>query len=236
MKNLLVLFLLAGVLVTGQAQEKYAGNQPPGWQIGIGFGEIPYKGSFKPSLTIGYHFNEHFYLGGIYQFKDQIQRDESSFNVQSSGLDGIVSSRENVAQRMMLQGRYTPFRNGPYLSFGVVYNGKDIETMKFADLDRIIDGTEYAGTIGIVQSRPAGWGPAIGIGYQYTFKNGFTLNTEWTPAWFAAIPEPDYQYSGTADLSGETQDYLSKRMTDKFQSTVTNRYKVFHIGIAYRFD
>ena len=204
------------------------------WQIGIGFGEIPYKGSFKPSFTFGYHFNEKLYAGIIYQLPDKIQRNESSFNAKSTGMDGLVKSSETVNHRFMLQGRFTPIKQGPYLSFGLVYNGKDTETMVFDNRSRMIEGELYEGAITIVQSRPAGWGIGLGLGYQYNFKNGIAANLEWTPAWFRGYPQPTYSFDGTSDLSGTAKTGLSTKMDEAFRSSVTNLYKVFHIGLAYQ--
>ena len=76
----------------------------------------------------------------------------------------------------------------------------------------------------------------MGIGYQYNFRNGVSLNTEWTPAWFRGYPQPEYVFSGTSDLSNESQQYLKRKMDDGFKSSVTNLYKVFHLGVAYRFN
>ncbi|MEM9363170.1 MAG: hypothetical protein AAGA43_11070 [Bacteroidota bacterium] len=86
------------------------------WQIGFGLGELPSGGSFKPSMTIGYHFTDKIYAGLIYQVKDRIERNDSSFNAKSSRLDGLLSSSESVAQRFLTQVRYTPIKYGPYLS------------------------------------------------------------------------------------------------------------------------
>ena len=81
----------------------------PYWQIGVGLGELPMGGSFKPSISLGYQFNEKLYTGIIYQLPDRISRDKSSFNARSTGLDGLTSSNESVAQRFLFQVRYTPF-------------------------------------------------------------------------------------------------------------------------------
>ncbi len=204
------------------------------WQIGIGLGELPTGGSFKPSITFGYHFNEKIYAGFVYQFKDRISRDGASFNAQSSGLEGLAHSSEAVAQRFLLQMRYTPLKNGPYLSGGLVFNGKDTETMQFDARSREINGATYDGTIEIQQTRPAGWGLALGIGYQHNFKNGFSGGFEWTPAW-GQYPTPSYVFAGSSDLSDEVQEAQERKMNKGFRSSVTNMYKVFHIGIAYRF-
>lgn len=205
------------------------------WQIGIGLGELPTGGSFKPSFTIGYHINDNLYIGVIYQLKDKIQRDDSSFNAQSSDLNGLISSSETVAQHFLLQLRYTPFKNGPYLSSGIVYNGKDTESMLFDSSTRVLSGENYEGTIDIHQTRPAGWSLALGLGYQYNFKNGLSAGFEWTPAW-VQYPTPSYVFGGTSSLSGSVQNDLQKKMDDGFKSSVTNMYKVFHIGLAYRFQ
>ena len=110
------------------------------WQIGIGFGELPINGSFKPSVTFGYHFNDKLYAGVIYQFSDQISRGSSSFNAKSTGLEGLISSHEDVGQRALVHVRYTPFRNGPYLTAGFVYNATDREVMTFDEGVRSIAG------------------------------------------------------------------------------------------------
>lgn len=204
------------------------------WQIGIGLGELPIGGSFKPSVTVGYYFHDKLYAGIVYQFKDAISRNESSFNAQSAGLDRLESSREEVAQRFMLQLRYTPIRHGPYLSGGLVFNGQDTETMRFGNRNRLIAGEEYEGTIRIDQTRPNGWGVALGLGYQHNFSNGLSAGVEWSPAW-GQYPTPTYEFSGSAQLSSPAQDQLKKEMDEGFRSSVTNMYKIFHIGVAYRF-
>ena len=204
------------------------------WQIGIGFGELPLNGSFKPSITFGYHFNDKLYAGVIYQFSDQISRGSSSFNAKSTGLEGLISSHEDVGQRALVHVHYTPFRNGPYLSAGLVYNATDREVMTFDEGVRSIAGESYSGNIQITQTRPGGWGAALGIGYQYNFRNGLSAGFEWTPAW-GQIPTPYYSISGTSNLDPEAVSTITTRMNTDFKRNVTNMYKVFHIGLAYRF-
>jgi hypothetical protein len=234
-----VLFILWAILLLLVQKELYGQENTNSknryWQVGIGFGEIPYKGSFKPSITFGYYFNSKLYAGVIYQFKDEIKRDGSSFNAQSTGLNGLQSSREQVAARFLVQGRYTPVKNGPYLSFGFVYNGDDTETMRFDNRERTIQNQTYTGSIVINQTRKAGFVPALGIGYQYTFKSGFSLNAEWTPGLFTEIVTPEYSFSGDSNLSSSAKQGIMDKMTDAFKSNITNRYKVFHIGAAYVF-
>ena len=203
------------------------------WQVGFGLGEIPLGGSFKPSLTFGYHFSDKIYAGVIYQFKDEISRNGTSFNADATGLDGLTKSSETVAQRFLLQARYTPVRYAPYISGGFVYNRRDTETMQFDARERTIGEETFDGTVAIQQSRPAGWGFALGLGYQYDFKCGFSINVEWTPAWFQ-YGTPEYNFSGDAALSETAQNQLRNQMTKDFKKSVTNLYKVFHIGVAYR--
>ncbi|MCB0279688.1 MAG: hypothetical protein KDD94_09315 [Calditrichaeota bacterium] len=203
------------------------------WKIGIGFGELPLNGSFKPSFSLGYQFNSEFYTGIVYQLKDQISRGETSFNAQSSGLDGLISSHETVAERFMFQFHYSPLKQGPFLSAGFVYNGEDSETMRFNNQDRMIDAELINGPVEIRQTRPAGWGVALGIGLRYKFDNGFTIQTEWTPAW-KQFPEPAYGFS--SNLTEAAKNKLVKRMNDEFTQNVTNMYKIFQIGFTYDFS
>lgn len=236
MKTIKIILVLTVLLLTfrSRAQENPVVLENY-WQIGLGLGEIPMGGSFKPSITFGYHFNGKVYAGVIYQFKDEISRDASSFNAKSSGLEGLVCSSETVAQRFLLQLRYTPIKNGPYISTGLVFNGKDTETMVFDQRERELNGEIYDGTITIQQTRPAGFGLALGLGYQYNFRNGLSAGFEWTPAW-GQYPVPEYEFSGTSGLSQLTEEKLIEKMNEGFRGSVTNMYKVFHLGIAYRFQ
>ncbi|MCB0665190.1 MAG: hypothetical protein KDC80_05175 [Saprospiraceae bacterium] len=230
-KTLIVLFILPFMLHSQEISFPENGY----WQIGFGLGELPTGGSFKPSISVGYHVNEKIYAGIIYQLKDHIARNQASINARSSGLTGLNTASEIVAQRFLAQIRYKPFRNGPYLSTGIVFNGRDRETMVFDHRDRQLFGEEYTGDIGIIQSRPAGWGLAAGVGYEYRFKNGVAAGFEWTPAW-AQYPEPEYEFGGEAGLSSNTKKSLQDLMNGKFKSSVTNMYKVFHLGISYHFQ
>lgn len=224
--------MLGSFLANSQEQHVLVKNY---WQIGIGLGELPTGGSFKPSITVGYHFSEKIYAGFIYQFKDEISRNESSINAKSAKLKGLISSNETVAQRFLFQVRYTPLKNGPYVSGGFVFNGRDTESMLFDDRQRLISGENYSGDIGIQQTRPAGWGFALGLGYQYNFDNGFSAGFEWTPAW-GQYPTPSYEFGGSSELSSNATNELTAKMNEGFKSSVTNMYKVFHIGVAYRFQ
>lgn len=229
--RLIIIPLVFPVMV--QSQEIYS-PEFRYWQIGIGLGELPTGGSFKPSISVGFHFNEKIYAGFIYQFRDRIARNQSSINARSSGLAGLNAASETVADRLLTQIRFKPFRNGPYLSTGIVYNGRDKETMIFDDRERELFGDEYTGEIVIIQSRPAGWGWAAGVGYEYQFENGISAGIEWTPAW-GQYPEPEYHFDGEASLLSSTKKSLRDLMNSKFKSSVTNMYKVFHLGISYRF-
>lgn len=229
---LLIIFLILNQVCFAQ---KLKHNLDNCWQIGIGLGELPIGGSFKPSLTFGYHFNEKVYAGIIYQFKDKIKRDNSSINAKSNGISGLKSASENVTQRFMFQFRITPVEKGPYISTGFVFNGEDSETMIYEEQNRELFGESFDGSIKINQTRPSGGGFAIGLGYQYDFDNGISLNSEWTPAWFKGYPKPSYKFSGSSNLSESIKEKLQKKMDNKFKDSVTNLYKVFHFGISYRF-
>ena len=230
-KVLLVIFALFACLAKAQNEP---GNHIHYWQLGIGLGELPIGGSFKPSFTIGYKINEKLYLGIVFQLKDQIKRNGSSINAKSSGLDGLISSTEVVSPRFMFQLRYVPVKYGPYLSCGYVYNGKDTENMIFDNRERIIASEPITGNIQIQQCRPGGGGLSLGLGYQYNFNNGFSAGFEWTPAWFQC-PEPEYTITGSTELPTIVKSNLEKEMNESFKKSVTNLYKIFHIGVAYSF-
>ena len=206
------------------------------WQIGVGFGEIPFMSkSFKPSITVGYYLHDKIYVGAIYQFVDNIERNQESFDAQSIGFEGLESSKERVAQRALLHCRITPVKYGPFISFGLVFNGSDTETMQFDDRNRQIGQNMYDGEITVKLTRKSAFRPAIGLGYEYVFKNNISLNTEWTFNVFHPIPSPVIEATSDYSISENDSVEFNNHLSKEFKSNFHNRYHIFQIGVAYNF-
>ena len=205
------------------------------WMVGLNLGELPWQGSFKPGISLGYHVNDLMFIGGFYQIGDAIERNGSSFNVQNTGLDGILSSSEEVASRAFLGVRLRPHRYSPFASLGFVYNGADTETMRFDARSREIGASTYDGEISIVQRRSAGLRPALGLGYSYTFDWGLELSTAWS-GWLFESPTPQLSIDSSDPLSPGDEASLRRHIEDGFGSTITNKYHVFQVGAGYAFD
>ena len=205
------------------------------WMVGLNLGELPWQGSFKPGISVGYHVNHLMFIGGFYQIGDSIQRNGTSFNVQNTSLDGILSSTEDVASRAFLGVRLRPHRYSPFASLGFVYNGADTETMRFDARSRQIGAGTYDGEITIVQRRTAAVRPALGLGYSYTFDWGLELSTAWS-GWLFESPTPKLSIESSDPLSPADEGSLRRHIEDGFGSTITNKYHVFQIGAGYAFD
>lgn len=202
--------------------------------VGAELGELPWGGSFKPGLSVGYYLNERVYVGAMLQMGDSIKRDDSSFNVENTGLAGLISSSEEVAPRAFLGLRLRPHRYAPFASLGVVYNGADTETMIFDERSRTVGENSYDGGITIRQTRPAALRPAIGLGYSYEFDFGLQLASAWS-GWLFESPTADVHIAGGAALSAHDEAALRAHIADGFGSTITNKYHIFHLGAGYVF-
>ena len=234
-----LLALLIVVLPFSIFSQDYLGKNRlnSGWQLGVSFGEIPIlHGSFKPGIQFGYQFNDYLYLGGIYQITDHIERNDDSFDAQSIGLDGLISSKETVAPRALLHARLRPHRLSPFISIGLVYNGNDQETIQFDDRSRIIGKSEYDGTATFTLTRESAIRPAIGFGYQHTFNNRLTISTEWTFNFFDPVPNPDIGFSANYELSELDKGPLFEKINKDFTDNFHNRYHIFHLGLGYQFN
>lgn len=187
--------------------------------VGVNLGELPWGGSFKPGLTLGYQWNDYVYTGVTYQIGDSIRRDSGSFNASGIGIDGITRSEEDVSGRFMASVRVRPHRLSPYATLGVVYNGRDTETTSYED------GTT------VVQSRPGAWRPAIGLGYEHTLDNGISMHVEWA-GWVFERPSPDVTVTGGGRTPDE-QAALLERIDSNFKSHITNSYHLFSVGVGY---
>jgi hypothetical protein len=132
-----------------------------------------------------------------------------------------VSSKESVASRFLLHARLRPHRYAPFVSLGLVVNGRDTETTRF------LDGLE------VTQSRPAGVRPSVGLGYSYTFDFGLELSTEWS-GWVLERPNPEISFGGTP-IGESERAAIAKSGTKSFQRQITNKYHVFLMSAGYTF-
>ncbi len=207
------------------------------WQLGFTFGEIPIlSGSFKPGLTVGYHFNRQVMIEFTYQLKDYLQRDEESFNAVNIGFDGLVSSKETTGERIFLGFRYKPADWSPYLTAGLVYNVADIETIKFDSRERQIGNSIVSGEIEIEQKRESGYAPAVGLGYQYDFSESVSVNTSFAMAFFNDIRTPSLKINSEEEINVSDLKALEDRMEKTYKDNFHNRYHIFNLGVIYRFN
>jgi hypothetical protein len=232
--NLIYILVVMVLLKTSiNAQTGYENT----WQVGFTFGEIPIlSGSFKPGLTLGYHFNEYIMAEFTYQLKDYLRRDEESFNAVNIGFEGLNSSKEITGERIFLGARIRPADWSPYLTAGVVMNMDDVETIKYDSRERMIGNNIYDGEITIVQKRETGIAPAVGFGYQYDFSNGVSINTSFAMAFFNKIPSPTTQISSDSEISEADMNQLKNKIDEEYKGNFHNRYHIFNLGVTYTFD
>ncbi len=203
------------------------------WSVAFGFGEIPFlAGSFKPSVSFGYHINRFIYVGTIVQLPDVIERGDESFNAVNAGVDGLLDTRETTGPRAFLGTRLRPHRYSPYLSLGAVFNGSDVETMYFDARPRELAGETHPGPFEVELTRPFGIRPAFGLGYSLTLDNGLAFELEFTGAWLFDAAEPDVRVRGESLSPGARED-LQARFLRSYDDNFHNRYHLFNIAIGY---
>lgn len=204
------------------------------WAFTVGWGEIPFlSGSFKPSVSFGYHLNEYVYFGGVVQLADVLERGTESFNAQNTGLGGIESTRERTGVRSFFGTRLRPHRYAPFVSLGMLFNGSDTEVMHFDDRQRRIGSHTYDGALSLEVTRGSAIRPAVGLGYEVTFKRGFTLSTELTGAFFMRPPTPEVRVESESQLTEEDRAALVQNVQETFSDNFHNRYHLFQIGAGY---
>lgn len=201
------------------------------WTLALELGELPVQGSFKLGLSAGYHWNEHVWVGFAWQRPDEIRRGASSFNAGATGLDGLVWTRERVGRRAYLQARVRPHRFSPFVSMGAVFNARDTETMSFDDRVRSAGGAAASGPVTVRSSRRGAVRPALGLGYQWTSRDGLTLFAEWAGWWLRGAPEPEVAVAapGADPAFGAEVD---RRLRSHFTSSVFNTWHIFQVGVG----
>lgn len=222
---------VAFLLTTASAA---AQSDPLGGRLSVAveFGEIPFHGSFKAGISVGYHLNDHAWIGFAYQIPDSIRRNDSSFNAQGTGLAGLEESREDVSSRAAFALRIRPHRYAPHATLGFVYNGRDTEELAFDGRSRVVRGSAIEGPIAIRMSRAPGLRPALGLGYGYTHDSGVQVFADWAGWWMFGAPTPDLSIDGEG-LTEEATSDLHRTITRDFESSPFNTYHVFQMGVGY---
>lgn len=229
--GVLIHLVLLGIGVPTLADDELEGR----WVVGVQVGELPVHGSFKFGVHVGYHVDEHVYLGIAAQIPDRIARDETSFNARAIGLEGLTSSRETVGPRGYLEARIRPHRYAPFLSTGICMNGTDTETIGFDDRSRRIGDGAYEGSLTVVQTRRAGVRPALGAGYAVTLDSGLAFHTGWAGWWLRGAPEPRVEVTGVTLAPGDEQALVGP-IVRRFRASPFNTYHVFQLGMGRTLD
>ncbi len=232
MKFFLIAILFVNMIFAGNGDE-YDNK----FQLGFTFGEIPIlAGSFKPGLTMGYHFNKNLSIEFTIQLKDYLNRNEESFNAVNIGLEGLKSSKETTGERIFFGVRYRPADWSPYVSFGFVFNNDDVETIHFDKRQRIVGSGNYDSAVEIIQTRSSGIGPAIGFGYQYDFNENIGINTNFNMDFFSGTPSPKVKISSSEELKKEDKLYLENKILKSYKDNFHNNYHIFNLGVTYKFN
>ncbi len=220
---ILVLLMLSSFQVVAETEKLF-----------VGFGEIPFlTGSFKPSVGYSKRYGDLEY-GFYLQLEDDLQRDNESFNA-DFGQDGLISSKETTGIRAMLQGRYYPFENPFYLSFGLLFSGGDKELMEFDTKTRVIGANTYNSLISVDLESDQGFAPALGIGMAFPISGGWSFTTDFTMAWFGSIPIPEVKISTSATVSSSDLRQFENDIMENYDSNFHNRYHLFNLGLVYEF-
>ncbi len=202
------------------------------WVVGLELGELPLEGSFKLGANFGYRFSRQHELFVSYQIPDKIKRDGRSFNADSTGIKGLTSSIERVAQRAQIlgiwRGQATPF----YLSYGLVYNGQDSEQMNFKKMPRLVNNQVLQDPLSITVTRPTGFAPALGVGISWLMHSDTELFIQWSGNILQKAATPEIQIS-SSEINPVTRQQLKHRISNKFRKRITNLYHVFSLGIRY---
>jgi hypothetical protein len=237
MTRLRNLVLILPLLIGAAALAEDGGALDGHWQIGLSFGEIPIlAGSFKPGVTVGYHVDERVFIGLDVQTPDHLQRDQQSFNARNTGLEGLATSSETTGVRALLSVRVRPNWRLPFVQVGVVYNGDDTETMVFDAHERPIGSGIYPGDLIIEQTRPSGFGLAVGLGYQYDFSNDLSAHLGIALALLSPVPDPEIQLGGAAEVAPADVSDLRAHLTEVYKENLHNHYHLFSVGVGYRFE
>ena len=130
-----------------------------------------------PGLSVGYHLNRKIYLG--YNFSPNrtlVLRESWSFT--GGDLDGNIVVDHNTGSSHSIEGRFSPFRFGLYLSASLIHVSKAQYTQYFtrkgptAEMGGGTYATDFVSTWNFKELNTV----ALGLGYNHVSPSGFSFN------------------------------------------------------------
>jgi len=209
MKKIITMTLLSSMLM---ANENY---------IGLGFGEIPLMdSSFKPSLYAQSYLDESSFLFTHLQAKDNLQRDENSFNIQKANRDDLVYSKETTGERVFIGFGQNIIGKNLSLIGGLLYTGMDTENALFANSTKV--SIQRDSKVSFI----------TGLSAKFTIYKNLYFDIA-----FAMDPmnKPEKPTVSVLSNSQEEKLDLKNKLEKGYVDNFHNRYHIFNIGITYKY-
>jgi len=133
--------------------------------------------SWAPGFSLGYHFNRFIYVG--YSFYSPLDMTlKESWGLTFRALDANIVLDHQTGAIHNLETRFSPFKFGLYASLGYTNIGKVDYQMQFTQMNEevLIGDNSYATDLDIKWNSKNLSTAALGIGYTYVAKSGFSFN------------------------------------------------------------
>ena len=189
------------------------------WSIALGFGEIPVlANSAKVSVSAGYHFNNYVYLGRdcpvprCHRARQRIVQCAEPRARRSSGHSGAnrrprASAHTSAATSLQSVSLRVCSSTGP--------------TVKRCT------STGWS----LSRADPGPVNPAVGLGYEVTFRPGITVSLELTGAFFLKPRKPAVNVVSKG-MDEARRAAIAQSAEDSFGRNFHNRYHLFNMAVG----
>ena len=145
------------------------------------------------------------------------------------GQEGAKKAITEIEPRHLLEMQFFPWDFGLFFSAGVLHFGKQRSYVEFKKRDREIGENEYNTGLTADLEYAAWTGPALGVGYNYIFSNGFSLGVGFSSGF--TVLEPEVTVTSTSVVAvDDMEDWQSQ--IERNERTVPH---MFYFGVGYAF-
>lgn len=195
----------------------------------------PGTSAYDLGFTLGWHFNDQWYLGALHRFAGQGEADIGWMggNARVLGQEGLERVRYERDPIHSLELRWSPWEFGLFFSVGGLLIERQVDRFEYDKRLRILGDNAYQTDLKLTTEREAGGSVGAGLGFTHIYDWGLNLSG----GWFVGVDNRTKTFTiETPNAESTVADSdLDELREDLRWRERMNPLGIFHLAVGWNF-